>query len=146
MRPELAPEQLAETKPWEYAVRFGFGGVVTVATGLIAKQWGPAVGGLFLAFPAILPASLTLVKQHDGRKKAVEDARGARVGSVGLLAFAAIVAVLAPSHHPVVVLGVATIAWVAVAIGLWALAIASSDHPRRPAARGPQSRAPSSSP
>ena len=76
MRPRLTLDKLAEVKPWEYALRFAFGGAVTVATGLLAEHLGPAVAGRFLAFPAILPASLTLVKRHEGRKKAADDARG----------------------------------------------------------------------
>jgi hypothetical protein len=35
----------------------------------IAHRWGPATGGLFLAFPAIFPANATLVKRHEQRKK-----------------------------------------------------------------------------
>jgi Flp pilus assembly protein TadB len=42
-------------KPHEFALRFLFGGLVCVAAGLIAKEYGPAIGGLFLAFPAIFP-------------------------------------------------------------------------------------------
>src|SRR5579862_2770359 len=82
----------------EYALRFFFGGAVTVATGLIAKRYGPVLGGLFLAFPAIFPASATLVEKHEtekkfhagiidnsrGRKAAALDARGASYGTVGL--------------------------------------------------------------
>jgi hypothetical protein len=44
-------------KVHEFAVRFLFGGFCTVAAGLIAKRFGPSIGGLFLAFPAIFPAS-----------------------------------------------------------------------------------------
>jgi hypothetical protein len=119
MKPEFAPEQLRKTKPWEYAVRFLFGGAITVATGLIAKQWGPVIAGVFLAFPAILPASITLVKRHDGRKQAVEDARGARLGSLGLVAFAGIVLVTAARLPPPLVLLLAGIAWLAIDVGLW---------------------------
>jgi hypothetical protein len=118
-KPELAPEQLKKTKPWEYAVRFVFGGVITAMTGLIAHRWGPAVAGLFLAFPAILPASLTLVKQHDGRAKAADDARGARLGSVGLAAFALVVVIGATRLHPAIVLVLASLAWLAVDVPLW---------------------------
>ena len=63
--------KLRRVAAWEYALRFAAGGAITAITGLIAQRWGPAVGGLFLAFPAILPASLTLVKQHDGRRRAL---------------------------------------------------------------------------
>jgi len=44
---------LRRTKWYEYAIRFLFGGIITAITGLIAKKFGPQVGGLFLAFPAI---------------------------------------------------------------------------------------------
>lgn len=119
--PHVAPSQLKGTKAWEYLVRFGFGGAVTVATGIVAKIFGPLVAGLFLAFPAILPASLTLVKQHDGRAKAVDDARGGRLGSVGLLAFAIFV-VLAAEHlgAPLVLLAAAAV-WLLVDAVLWFL-------------------------
>ena len=119
MRPRLALDKLAEVKPWEYAVRFVFGGVVTVLTGLLARYFGPAVAGIFLAFPAILPASLTLVKQHEGRKKAADDARGARIGAVGLAAFAGVVALRASSWPAAGVLVAATLAWLAVSLVVW---------------------------
>jgi hypothetical protein len=45
----------------DYVVPFFLGGAVTVATGLIAKTFGPVTGGLFLALPAIFPASATLL-------------------------------------------------------------------------------------
>jgi len=93
------------TRSYEYAVRFIVGGLVTVAAGLIAKRFGPTVGGLFLASPAIFPASATLVDRHEREKKAEVglhgsvrgrlaaslDARGAAMGSIGLMAFALIV-------------------------------------------------------
>jgi uncharacterized membrane protein (GlpM family) len=106
---------------WEYVVRFGFGGAVTVVAGLIAKRYGPSIGGLFLAFPAILPASLTLVKVHDGRREAAEDARGAVLGALALLAFAAVALTLVDWTHPVVTLAAATAAWSIASIILWAV-------------------------
>ncbi len=119
MTPQLVPTQLADLRPWEYAARFAFGGTIAVLTGLIARVWGPAVAGLFLAFPAILPASLTLVNKHDGRRQAVDDARGARMGSIGLVVFGVIVAAGAGRLHPVLVMTIATAAWLAVNVGLW---------------------------
>src|SRR5438067_4866772 len=53
-----------------YGLRFAFGGLITAITGLIAHNFGPVVGGLFLAFPAILPASVTLIEDHDGERAA----------------------------------------------------------------------------
>jgi succinate-acetate transporter protein len=60
---------LKRTKWHDYAMRFLFGGLVTVAAGLIAKKFGPVFGGLFLAFPAIFPASATLVEKHERKQK-----------------------------------------------------------------------------
>jgi hypothetical protein len=119
--PRFKPDGVKKTKPWEYAVRFVFGGVVTAAVGLVAERFGPVVGGLFLAFPAILPASLTLVKRHDGRAKATDDARGARLGSVALAAFAVPVWLTAASWPPPIVLGVSTVIWIVAAFSFWAL-------------------------
>lgn len=125
-KPEFAPQQLKGTKTWEYAVRFAFGGSITVGTGLVAKVWGPLIAGLFLAFPAILPASMTFVKRHDGREKATDDARGARLGSVGLTAFALVVLLAVDHAAAPIVLALAAIAWVAVDVTLWFMRYGSS--------------------
>ena len=124
MRPLLAPDKLEQVAWWEYAVRFLFGGVVTVATGLLAKYVGPAFAGMFLAFPAILPASLTLVKQHDGRRRALEDARGGQVGAIALAGFAGCVTLTAARWPPVVFLPIATGVWLAVAVLAWRAVLA----------------------
>lgn len=121
------------TKWYEYGVRFIFGGLITVAAGLIAKRFGPTVGGLFLAFPAIFPASATLVDKHEkekkaqvglhgrvrGRKAASLDARGSAMGSIGLIAFALIVWQVLGLVSAGVVLSAAVIAWFGVSISLW---------------------------
>ena len=60
---------LAESRWYEYAVRFLLGGIATALAGAIAAVYGPVVGGLFLAFPAIFPASATLVEKHQREKK-----------------------------------------------------------------------------
>jgi hypothetical protein len=52
------------------------------------KRLGYRDGGVFLAFPAILPATLTLIEKKEGRQRAHEDDVGATAGSVGLFAFA----------------------------------------------------------
>jgi hypothetical protein len=119
MKPELDVEGLKKTKGWEYALRFAFGGIVTAGAALVTHAWGPSVGGLFLGFPAILPAGLTLVKEHDGRARAVDDARGGRLGSVALTAFALIVWQVAPRVPAAMTLAVAGAGWVAVSAFLW---------------------------
>ena len=54
---------------YEYPIRFVLGGAMTAMAGWIASKYGPVVGGLFLAFPAIFPASATLVEKHEREKK-----------------------------------------------------------------------------
>ena len=112
---------LKKTRWYEYVVRFGFGGAVTARRGLLGHYFGPPVGGLFLAFPAILPAALTLVEEHDGRTKAADDAAGAACGAVGLVAFAAAVWVGAGRLHVAVVLGAAMALWLLVSVLCWRL-------------------------
>ena len=80
MRIGIHPVALREAKWHEYAIRFFFGGLITVATGLIANKFGPAVGGLFLAFPAIFPATATLIASHEKEKKQCVGLDGTRRG------------------------------------------------------------------
>ncbi len=54
---------LREAKWHQFALRFFFGGSISVLAGVIAEKYGPGVGGLFLAFPAIFPASATAPAQ-----------------------------------------------------------------------------------
>ncbi|HEY1559210.1 MAG TPA: hypothetical protein VGF94_30525 [Kofleriaceae bacterium] len=127
-RVTVQPKQLAAVRPWEYALRFVFGGAITVGAWLVGKHWGTAAGGLFLAFPAIMPASLTLVKHHDGRQCAIDDARGGRIATVALACFALIVATTATRWPPVLVLAVAALAWMAVAAGSWFILACGERH------------------
>lgn len=118
MKPEVDIHGLAKPKAWEYALRFFFGGAVALLASVTSKALGDFAGGLALAFPAILPAALTLVKQHDGRQQAADDARGARFGAAGLTAFAVIVFPLA-NFGAAVALPLAMLAWTTTAGGLW---------------------------
>ena len=115
--------RLQQTKPRDLILRFVFGGLVTVAAGLIATRFGPVVGGLFLAFPAILPASLTLLAEHArNTSPAGADAYGSIFGSVGLLVFAVVVWLLGATVTAWLVLCLATIVWIVTACGTWVLA------------------------
>lgn len=115
---------LKKSKWWEYVLRFVFGGAVTVVAGLIAKQLGPSYGGLYLAFPSILPASLTLLASHKGRDVAREDARGAAVGALGLALFGVVVWLTAERWAPPLTLAAAMFAWTAASVLLWAALVA----------------------
>jgi hypothetical protein len=124
---------LGQTKWYEYAVRFLFGGLITAVAGIIAKKFGPGIGGLFLAFPAIFPASATLIEKHEKQKKEREglrgtqrgreassiDAAGSAMGSIGLLVFALLVWQLVPRHGTWMVLMASTAAWLTVSVLIW---------------------------
>lgn len=120
-------------KPHEWAIRFLFGGAVCVLAGLISKRFSPAVGGLFLAFPAIFPAGASLVESHERRHKAragmdgahrgrvvaAIDAAGAAIGCLGLLAFALTCWLLLPLIPTAGVFALATLAWLLTSVALW---------------------------
>jgi len=128
----VALSALKEGRWYEYVVRFVLGGAVTVMTGLIGARWGPSVGGLFLAFPAMLCASATLVQSHEERRKRSEGLRGAKrgrdaaaleaagaaLGSFGLASFAAAMLLLSavPAWYRLLV---AAVAWAGTAGGAW---------------------------
>ena len=69
---QFKPSALRQTGWYGYFVRFVLGGAMTVVAGLIATRFGPVIGCLFLAFPAIFPASATLIEKHvrDHKEKA----------------------------------------------------------------------------
>jgi hypothetical protein len=71
MRISISLSSLKQTTMKEYALRFVLGGLVTAIVGLVGKEFGPVVGGLFLAFPSIFPAAITLVEKHEAEKKNV---------------------------------------------------------------------------
>jgi Protein of unknown function (DUF3147) len=133
MRVEVDPSALTRTRWQEYAVRFLFGGLITAAAGVIAKKFGPGIGGLFLAFPAIFPASATLIEKHEQQKKDEEglqgterargatsvDAAGAAMGSIGLCVFALVVWKFMPMYSPWLVLTVGSLAWLATSVAAW---------------------------
>jgi hypothetical protein len=119
MMPRFDGSELRKTTAGQYALRFLFGALVTTATGWVARAWGPAVGGLFLAFPALLPASLTFVKDEDGRRAAVADARGACLGSVATIMFAVAAWFGSERWFAPVTLGLALVVWVVAGFVLW---------------------------
>lgn len=121
-RVEVDPKALGKNTWKSYTIRFVFGGVITFITGLITARFGPVVGGLFLAFPAILPASLTLVKKHDGEEKAGDDALGSIAGTFGLAAFGGVIWGLGDKLAAWQALLCAAAAWTVVGISIWVVA------------------------
>ena len=129
---QFNPSALLQTRWNEYLVRFVLGGAMTVVAGLIAARFGPIVGGLFLAFPAIFPASATLIEKHvrdrkekaglqgarRGKEAAALDAAGAALGSFGLAAFGLVIWLMIV-RSPAWALALAAVSWLAVAMLAW---------------------------
>lgn len=128
-------EALKRSKFHEYAIRFVFGGAISVIAGLLAKKFGASVGGLFLAFPAIFPASATLIEKHEKQKKeqkglhgsergrdaAALCAAGAAMGSIGMMLFSLFVWKLLPHDSAIWALSGASLVWFLSSAGLWLL-------------------------
>jgi len=119
---QLDRSRLHEVKAADLAIRFAFGCGMSVVAGAVTLAVGDHLGGLFLAFPAILPASLTLIGQKDGDDEAELDAVGATLGAVALVAFAVVAVSLFTVITPTVVEALALAGWLAVAFGLYFLA------------------------
>jgi hypothetical protein len=133
MRVKLKFDSLKETNPKEYLSRFVFGGVVTVLAGFLADHYGPILGGLFLAFPGIFPASVSLVEKHktlrekaegnlgtrSARGQASVEAAGASVGTLGLIGFAVVLWRGLPGHTFLTMLLMAAGTWIVVSWLFW---------------------------
>jgi len=129
----ISLDSLKTIKPHEIALRFLFGGTCTAAAYLISMHYGPAVGGLFLAFPAIFPASASLIEKHEkedkaamgsdgterGRVAAGLDAEGTAMGCVGLMAFALFVWRALASQRGLLVLAEASGLWLVASVSIW---------------------------
>ena len=135
MQIKIDPSGLKRTRWYQFGIRFLFGGLVTAGAGMIAKEFGPSIGGLFLAFPAIFPAGATLIEKHErekkeraglrgsvrGRKAVALDAAGASAGALGLLSFGLLVKNLLPDHSAWIALAAPTALWSTVSFILWHL-------------------------
>ena len=129
------PAVFKQTRWYQYAIRFALGGLITALAGLIAKAYGPSFGGLFLAFPAILPASATLIEKHERERKekkglhgsvraktaVAADGLGATLGAVALITFAGLVWRMLPEWPTWATLLAATALWLSVSVMLWFL-------------------------
>jgi len=130
MIPSLEPASLERASWQQLAVRFVLGGAVTLCTGLIARHWGPVIGGLFLSFPAIFPAAATMAARNEaqrggasrrqrGREAGALEAAGAVLGACALAVFGACVWLLLPAHSALWVLPLAALVWLSLGALLW---------------------------
>ena len=110
--------KLNKASPPELLIRFVFGGGIALVAAICGSVFGPRFGGLFLAFPAVLPATLTLIEKKEGTTKAWADASGGVLGAIGLAAFAFTALQLLRSN-PLVALALALLAWLLVSGGLY---------------------------
>jgi hypothetical protein len=101
------------------SVRFAAGAAASLVAALVSHFGGAVRSGPLLALPAILIASLTLIGDEEGRRAAVDDARGAVLGGVGLVAFAMVAALLLGRTATWMAIVAATAAWLAVSLLLY---------------------------
>ncbi len=120
--PEFSLGELREVRGRDLALRFAAGALTSVIAGIVTLVWGAKVGGILLAFPAILAASLTLIEEEQDAADAREDSRGAMVGALALAAFAAVGALTFTRWSAGIVLLAATGVWALVALGGYGLA------------------------
>ncbi|HVT06651.1 MAG TPA: DUF3147 family protein [Polyangia bacterium] len=122
-----------------HLLRFVAGGIATVAVGVFTKATDAKAGGLMLAIPSIVPLGIALLARTEkqkpgatsrgdrGRHAATVEATGAAFGTIGLLAFAIVAWQLLLRTTPWIALPAATLAWAAVATGVW---LARKSHAR----------------
>jgi len=82
---------------------------------------GARAGGLFLAFPEIGVAGLSLVEKKEGRSRARDNAHGAIIGAVALAVFAVISAMMLARTNSLLALGLALLGWSGIAATGYAL-------------------------
>jgi hypothetical protein len=119
--PAIEPGRLGRLRPGEYLIRFALGAAIAIASGLVSLNLSARFGGSFLAFPSILPASLTLIQKKEGIDRADRSAIGAVLGAVGLVVFAMIGEAAFGHLGPFIVLVLALAGWVVTAVALYGM-------------------------
>lgn len=119
--PSLDAGKITGVRSRELLYRFVAGALTSVAAGVVTLLFGPRVGGVFLAFPAILAASLTLIEREEDSAEARDDARGAIVGGAALAIFAVVAALMIGHVAGAIALAAAAVAWLLAALVGYAL-------------------------
>jgi hypothetical protein len=110
------PSKLSKVRLGDLVVRFGLGAAISLAAGIISLAFGATVGGMFLAFPAILPASLTLIEKKEGPEAAIHDIDGAILGAGALGGFALVAGVGLRRFSAALVLPAALATWLGASL------------------------------
>jgi uncharacterized membrane protein (GlpM family) len=118
-RPKVELSHLKDVRARDLLIRFAAGALTSIVAGLLTLAFGSRLGGIMLGFPAILAASLTLIKQEEDAAHAREDARGAIAGGCAMAAFAFAAALTFGHLGAALALLVATGAWTVTALGLY---------------------------
>ena len=119
--PGIDPGEVGTHRVRDYLIRFCFGAGISLVAGIIGMKFGPVLGGVWLGFPAILPASLTLIEKKEGKEAASVDSIGAILGAIAMIAFAIVVSLAATRWGVVPGLVAALAVWLVVAVGLYGL-------------------------
>jgi hypothetical protein len=119
--PRFQPGRIKEARFRDFAVRFAFGGTISVVAALIGSVTTESIGGVFTAFPAILVASLTLIDKQEDQEHASYDAVGAALGAVGFIACALFISLTLQRWSTAASLGVGLSIWLALSVVLYAL-------------------------
>lgn len=107
--------------PRDLLIRFCFGAAISAVAGIVSVVFGVELGGIFLAFPAILPATLTLVEQEEEHKQAENLDVGAIIGAVALGAFAVVGWRLFTTIGAPSTLAAAGVTWLVAAVAMYLL-------------------------
>lgn len=118
-RPQFQPGKITSIHPKDYAIRFAFGGTISVLAALIGQWVNTRFGGIFTAFPAILLASLTLIGEEDGREQSAEDAEGGVLGALAFIAAATFIALTVTRISGAASLFLSLALWIVLAVGLY---------------------------
>jgi uncharacterized membrane protein (GlpM family) len=103
----------------DMVIRFAFGAALSAVAAVLSIVLGVRPGGLLLAFPGILPATLTFIEKQESEHKAEDTDIGAIFGAAALVGFAFVVWQYLPAHPaPLVLLG-ATADWFVAAVLLY---------------------------
>lgn len=107
--------QLRDIRWQDLAIRFAFGAVISVIAGIVGLNIGERIGGILLAFPAILPATLTLIDKRQGKERSFHDLQGTVAGAFGLVGFGIVASVTFGHFNVLIVLVLAFLAWTLMA-------------------------------